>query len=296
MEIQFRPETPARSFSLQLNTFRNPREGEETFVDWAREARKLAEEPFLPWTRDRPFGFDKPFGYWIGLGGQDLRNETITLDWNEQNWDLLLGELKQGRLRNFRLLGRLQDGFRLPQDELGGILVEIDFAGLEYEDAATALVLSVGRPLFGTDLDHSTRMKWVELAQKARDIDAVTGFLTVDHAGPYESPYEMSIDRYWLDGRRECRNWLRGYYWGNLLGPGHIERLGGFERIKNEAPGEVVADLSDGRGELVYLQLSPNPDAVSDDDLSALKKFLAPVLPEPKPSAQPYEGPPLRVV
>ncbi|HEX6261902.1 MAG TPA: hypothetical protein VF097_03535 [Actinomycetota bacterium] len=48
--------------------------------------------------------------------------------------------------------------------------------------------------------------------------------------------------------------------------------------MRREAPCFLVEDLSEGRSELVYLQLTEDLHLVTDDDLRALKEYLRPLL------------------
>ncbi len=218
MRLEFEQGTPARGLSLQLNTFADLQEKGSALSECVKRARPLVERPFMRWADGRQLRFDQAFGYWIGMGGEDLNGNEITLDWSERNWDYFVHELAGGRLRTFRFLGHFNDGLGLPESEVGGFLVEVDLAGVEFEGAAHALVVTVGRPLLGAILDPRLESSWTQEAkQAALVLDAATGFLTIDHAGPRESPYEASIGRYWLTGRRQCRELLRGYYWGNFL-------------------------------------------------------------------------------
>jgi hypothetical protein len=135
---------------------------------------------------------------------------------------------------------------------------------------------------------------WVALGTlAAATVGCATGYVTLDYAGPHESPYERSIDRYWLDARRECDRLLRGYYWANFLGEAHVAALGGAAALA-AAPASVER-LADAPG-VVLARLPGSPAAVTDEALRTLRDYLRPALPPPDPTYE-YEGPlPLRVV
>jgi hypothetical protein len=273
----------ARRLCLHLNTFVDLRERGAALALWVEDARLLIEKAFRRWTDGRSFGFDTPCGYWIGIGGADVREEVTPLEWSEDNWHFLMNELSKGRLRTVRLLGHLNDSLALPRNDLGGVRVQVDLAGLEFEGAPSGLVMTAGRPLLGPVLEPDLQSEWISQGKRAaQDFEAATGFITIDYAGAYESPYEVRTRRYWLDGWKESHEWLRGYYWGNFLSERHIRVLGGMKRIAAEAPCDIVEDLSNGRQERAYLQVGPNVDDVSDEALRKLRDFLEPVLPPRK--------------
>lgn len=106
------------------------------------------------------------------------------------------------------------------------------------------------------------------------------GLMTFDFPG-HGSPYEAAhgnADR-WSQRYHER---VRGFYWGNLLGERHLELLGGFDRVSEEAPVFKVEDWSNGAKTRAWLQLTDDINNVTDDELRALRDFLKPALFEPE--------------
>lgn len=76
---------------------------------------------------------------------------------------------------------------------------------------------------------------------------------------------------------------LRGAFWGNFLGPTHVQLLGGIARLVQESPGFLVEPLdlttSDGTAAVgAYVQLTEDLLVMSPAQTRALETYLAPVL------------------
>jgi hypothetical protein len=75
---------------------------------------------------------------------------------------------------------------------------------------------------------------------------------------------EMSPEE-WRPGRarvlRECDRYVRGAYWGLLLGPKQLTKLGGVERVLRDAPTFLSEDLSSEHHKLVYLQATEHAES-----------------------------------
>jgi hypothetical protein len=120
-----------------------------------------------------------------------------------------------------------------------------------------------------------------------RQIDGVCGFITLDpfqFIGGDLTQHELARHAYWATTPGVYRTHLRGAFWGNLLSPHHVALLGGYAQVAREAPCQVVAPLSFGQPESAestgaYLQLTDHPARVSTQQLDALARYLAPVLP-----------------
>jgi hypothetical protein len=80
---------------------------------------------------------------------------------------------------------------------------------------------------------------------------------------------------------RDLRTQLRGCYWGNLLGAGHLEVLGGREHVLATCPVPVLDDLSREDHDLVYAGLRETPCSEHGYALIALERYLEPLLVRP---------------
>ncbi len=203
-------------------------------------------------------------GYPIG----GVRNRLFVF--NEKNWTRFRKELLEGILEIFCLT------FWVRQEE--GVGAQISM--YTYPDSpgeASALTIRVERSLYEGPLGR-WQGEWVDLAcETFVRFDGATGYL-ICWATP-ESTY-LAHSRIGYEIYRELRSKVNGYYWGNLLSRGHIERLGGLGTVFREAPCYLVRDLSRGEDWRVYLQLTADMEDTPVKDLRALRDYLRPLLPE----------------
>jgi len=108
----------------------------------------------------------------------------------------------------------------------------------------------------------------------AAALGAEGGFAILDrmHGSGLESPWERHAYAY-----AEPGSGVWGYGWGTLLGPAHLERIGGLQSV-TALPGSRVRDLPEGR---VWVTLGDDPAAVPDEVMLALHEVLLPALAEP---------------
>jgi hypothetical protein len=93
------------------------------------------------------------------------------------------------------------------------------------------------------------------------DVEAVP--IDAGIAGPMPMP-----DRYVL-----------GRFWGTLLTPPLIARLGGVERIRAVAPVHRIREVRTGSRLALWLEATARLRSFSDEEREALGEYLAPVLP-----------------
>jgi hypothetical protein len=116
------------------------------------------------------------------------------------------------------------------------------------------------------------------------EVSGIGGYITYDYGGPSVSPYERIIKQ--PPGRRNFREQLRGYYWGNFLNARHVELLGGEQQLY-KAPVKIIEKIGKG----YYLQIKEDVSQVTRDDVLSLREFLQPLLPQKHPDDPPYTGP-----
>jgi hypothetical protein len=98
------------------------------------------------------------------------------------------------------------------------------------------------------------------------------------HVDSFADPYSAVVSPVHRDRPTAFDDVVHGYYWSVVLGPGHIERLGGLDRVIAEAPCEVVRPvLVAGRPGLVC-QVSTDPCGLGEAIVGAWRAYLAPVL------------------
>ena len=167
---------------------------------------------------------------------------------------------------------------RLPDREIGGLGIHFS------EDPTRASALEFGAvpdKLYGGPfIPPSIQSRVVDLAIGTfESVNGVTGYITHDYIGAdsfgNDSPYEQWLGHTYRWSSLEFRARTRGYYWGNFLTQRHVDLLGGAKVLEN-APVALVKRIRDGW----YLQLTDDINHIDRVRLSALKEFLAPVLPQ----------------
>jgi hypothetical protein len=225
-----------------------------------------------------------------GLESKRSRHADIPvpLSHGERGWSRCIEGLRSGKFSAFEVNASLLDDEGYPDGARGGAHLGVDIRNLEFPGQASRLTVGVARKHYGGAFTPEIQQAWVDVAKRAATMfRAAYGFITLDYAGGTRTPYEEWAGLGEFVGLRECGEWVRGYYWGNFVSAEHVHRLGGLRRIEKEAPCAVVEDLSQDRGELVYLQLTEDLDRFSDEDLRALKGFLTPALQAPDVRRQP---------
>jgi hypothetical protein len=148
--------------------------------------------------------------------------------------------------------------------------------------------LAVGFGTGGIQLDTDELQQVVQGVQATfRAVRGACGLITLD---PFQfisgdmTQDELARRVYWANAPDIYQTHLRGVFWGNLLSPRHVELLGGYARVARDAPCQIIAPLqfdqqpaAESRG--AYLQLTEHPAQVSDEQLEALSRYLAPLLP-----------------
>jgi hypothetical protein len=110
--------------------------------------------------------------------------------------------------------------------------------------------------------------------------DAAGGYLDRNGGmspGYEQSGYEGHVGVRRLLGGPRLDRICRGPAWLMLLGPGHVERLGGVDAAAAAYPFHQVARL----GPLTLLQASEHPDQLRRTDYPALARALGPIMPTP---------------
>ncbi len=176
--------------------------------------------------------------------------------------------------QHFILSGSIHDPEEeFPQDVLSiGGSSELN-ANLEI---VTQLRCDVHLLVLGDKVERRLQEALVALACSLfKDLRGTTGYILLGMMGsPFTSPYETILQRVYPQINSHFRTKLRGYYWGNLLSHGHLEQLGGENRL-NLAPVDIVQKLAEGQ---YYLQLTQDINDCPLERSSNLRSYLLPVL------------------
>jgi hypothetical protein len=229
-------------------------------------------------------------------GATDARVETMSWGWPRlklgppDDWDGVLNDFRKGAASEVVLEVELNGSSRLPPY----IAVSLNFSS-----PRDALSLSSFRLWIEADLiraggmDHLQGVLTTEFGRAASGLAASYGHIMLDRA--LTPAHEIDTGRTEFDPL-DVKTHVRGYQWGTYLSAGHISILGGLDRVRAEAPVHRVEVMPGRGGPIVFLQLTPSLDQVSDDDLRRLKQYLHPLLPDPPQEPEAYFGPPVRIV
>jgi hypothetical protein len=230
-------------------------------------------------------GGEKPvylLGY-IPLDELDAERVTEFTDPERELPDLL----RPLRLRSCSIRGKLDASASWHTDTAWSM--NVNLRGAEYGERwpTAEFRCAIHEQVFRSRLPRTFRHALVEhTLAVASGIQAATGFITLDYSfEAYERWYGLNL----LEVSLQSRHLLLGYYWGNILSAGHVERLGGWDRIRDEAP-VFRAELVDPERMLVYLQVTEDVEQLRDDNLRELKNYLKPLLHPPVPEYR-YPGP-----
>lgn len=239
-----------------------------------------------------------------GLARGVWRGEIELYDpWGRSSWrrSLTARNLREAEQRMLSGKVNVHADFAVSWEDGAGMAYWADAASPSWPTEASQLVVTAGPQLFeqlGQSFDLQAGVVSVAKAAAVTTRAATGAVARSDSIG-------MSHEE-WSPGRarvlRECDRYVRGIYWGLLLGPTQLERLGGARRVLREAPTFVAEDLSTSDHELVYLQATQRAESDWQAD-EELRSFLEPVtrptdasLWEPIDDAEPRPRSPTEVV
>lgn len=121
------------------------------------------------------------------------------------------------------------------------------------------------------------------LLRVANNVNHYGGYITLDNMVAYSnllSPHEKHMG--WgvsVLGSEKVKEYLRGYFWGNILAKLHVDKLGGLEAVIQRAPICNSLRLQEGA---LFLQLTDSIQNVSDENLRRLKIYFLEILLPPE--------------
>lgn len=271
MEKQF-----DRSIYFDISTFENLRLQGQLLTD---VLNNIIRDLILPLERPLVIYTDK-------FNGQKKHYRFTDSNWNEICRFLGAGEIK------FLLLSHDDDSFEQPNyyNSAVSLSLSCDYEqdsrnmGLTFP-VADNIALSVSERLFQGVIPYDYQEKFVNSFKKTfEELNGITGFLTFEKKNAMVSPnstaLEDLLDFMYVVHSKKFDVLARGYFWGNIFSEGHIRNLGGKENILQNAPCEKIEIIGPINRQAVYLQLTPDVNNYSDNQLRELKKFLSPVLPK----------------
>jgi hypothetical protein len=280
---------------LELDTYEDLLAQGDAVADWLQAARVGLINPVIGQPQARlttrltdgpPYG--EPYGMALTLVMRTVKQHLRFLPGDTDGWARLLDQVRQGRLREVEADLEVLDGKGVPQGAAVAVGIKvvardqfIDDAGPLPDHHPARVLLTLWHALPHGQVAPDLAMAAVALAKQAASrLGAVTGLVTAGHGSvlPDCSPYEELVGD---DPFRRPRldRVSRGAHWGTFLTARHLEQLGGTQALRDLGLFHRVERLAGPPGELVWLQLTPDPYQVDQTALQAMARQLAPVMP-----------------
>lgn len=277
---------PARSIDLKLSGVGPWKRNGEPVRGWFVDVRSRLVGPVLERVQSGATAMSEPLRELLAVG-DGSEGGTIALDGTDQGWHDFLDRLDSGDYAWIRLLEPTPQSYRsfatvlalAETHRTGSVRVSVPFDGLEIAHEPSLQQALVDEIVAGTVA-----------------FDALYGELGLDRHRP-TSAHEELIAQTDIEGQRSCAELARGYQWGTVLTAGHLERLGGADRVVRDAPAHEVRVFERTEGSpAVFIQLTEDIMDVPDDALRALKRYFEPILPKTTRPEFRYIGPPRRFI
>jgi hypothetical protein len=284
-----------RPLYLELDTYEDLLARGDALADWLQAARAGLIDPVIGRPQVRlttrvtdgpPYG--QPDGMALTLVIWTVKQHLRLLPGDADGWARLLDQLRLGRLREVEVDLEILDGKGIPQGAAVRLKVVardqfVDDAGPlpDHHPARVLITLWHAAPPGGVVPDLA--LAAVALAKQAASrLGAVTGLVTAGRGSvlPDCSPYEELVGDSPFRRPRLDRV-SRGAHWGTFLTARHLQRLGDIQALRDLGLFHRVERLAGPPGELVWVQLTPDPYQVDQTVLEAMARELAPVMPRP---------------
>jgi len=278
------------SFGFEVSTYLDLLDHTEALAAWVEQARKHLVEPFVAAFGDRVIveGDEEgpAYGAAVALYVTSLKERSSALPSNDEGWAKGLRRLRNGELRYFSVTLSQFDGLGRSK---GGLNISVElrdqFSGAEGplgDGHPAKFVVTAAKPL----VDGPYRQAWIDVILRLmRDVattfDAAYGYASADGntAGGFQSPYERRHNAVFQGERLDAH--ARGLHWGNLIGPGHLEAIGGVEVLRELLAQGQIASLEpwdQARG-LWWFRLNHDPFGPDREQADRLAAHLSPIMP-----------------
>lgn len=279
---------------LEVDTYQDLLARGEVLTGWLQAARAGLIDPVVGRPQVRlatrvtggPYG--EPDGMALKLVMWTVKQRLRLLPGDADGWARLLDQVRLGRLREVEVDLEVLDGTGIPQGAAVRLQVVVrdqfvDDAGPLPDHHPARVVITLWHAVPPGGMAPDLTMTAVALAKQAASrLGAVTGLVTSGRGSvlPDCSPYEELVgDNPFRRPRLDRVS--RGAHWGTFLTARHLEPLGGVQALRDLGLFHLVEQLAGPPGELVWVQLTPDPYRVDQDLLEAMARGLAPVMPRP---------------
>jgi hypothetical protein len=278
---------------LELDTYEDLLARGDAVADWLQAARAGLIDPVIGRPQVRlttrvtdgpPYG--EPEGMALTLVMWTVKQRLRLLPGDADGWARLLDQVRLGRLREVEVDLEVLDGKGIPQGVAVRLKVVardqfVDDAGPLPDHHPARVVITLWHALPRGGVISDLTIAAVELAKQAASrLGVVTGLVTAGRGSvlPDCSPYEELVGDHPFRRPRLDRV-SRGAHWGTFLTARHLEQLGGIQALRDLRLFHRVERLAGPPGELVWVQLTPDPYQVDQAALEAMARELAPVMP-----------------
>lgn len=218
----------------------------------------------------------RPGEAWFSLGYERRSHHTRIVDFNEKNWLRCLRMLEGEELLSLTITGAVLDDEATSLRAPAGYEVYVDLRNLEWPHLPHQLTFWLSDSLWSVTPEQTQRDLVHLLREGAVVLGSATGYIDRGETSLSRSLYEDKIGA--TEGRQRCREWLRGPFWSNILTSGHVDKLGGHERVMQDAPCEV-RELLSLEPLYVHLQATEMLDSFDAEARRQLERYLEPILP-----------------
>jgi hypothetical protein len=280
---------------VELDTYQDLLARGDAVADWLQAARSGLIDPIVGQPQARlttrltegpPYG--EPYGMALTLVMWTVKQHLRLLPGDAHGWARLLDQVRLGRLRQVEVDLEVLDGKGIPQGS--AVRIEVVARDQFIGDASplpdhhpARVLITLWHALPHGQVAPDLALPAVALAKQAASrLGAVTGLVTAGHGStmPDCSPYEELVgDNPFRRPRLDRVS--RGAHWGTFLTARHLQLLGGIQALRDLGLFYLVERLAGPPGELVWLQLTPDPYQVGQTVLEAMARELAPVMPHP---------------
>lgn len=205
--------------------------------------------------------------------------------WRVESWGLLR-VTPDGRQRSWHFEDGVIDEARW-EEAVEGVHGNYRLAELSAVSSGAVVLEAPDYGFFGSDVRSlsayvrapEARADWVAAAlvdelRSVSDSRVQTGFV---HCDSIADPYTRVVTSYSRLCADDFSAEVHGYYWAVLLTGGHLERLGGSKRVREESPCATVESVKVGDADGVLCVLSESPLDMSEQLVREWRDFLAPL-------------------
>jgi hypothetical protein len=274
-----------------LYTYLDLTQRADVLAEWLAQARRVLIDPTVAACGDLvsfPSGGNAgaPYACAVSIESVSFKGRSLRTGGEESRWKRALVRLRAGELQHLALrLDRL-DGRGYGSRYRPGIEIEVEMyrsfepnAPLHHQRPATVTISVAKRFLGDGGLDVVRDL----VRSAATALDAVTGYLhgwgNVRGSRFVHSPFEQRHHAEWQGEPLDSTT--RGVHWANLVGAGHLDAIGGLDRLEQlRADGRITRiEQWATEPQLWWYEITTDPFGPCHDRADTLVEPLAAITP-----------------